>query len=268
MPLSHLLANNRAWAERKRAEDADFFSRLSTQQNPQYLWIGCSDSRVPANQITGLAPGEVFVHRNVANLVVHSDLNCLSVIQFAVEVLQIRHIMVVGHYGCGGVRAAYEDRRFGLIDNWLRHLQDVRNKHRGFLSSTPEEERLNRLCELNVAEHAVVKTLVFEDENAKPLIVLMHGDRKVSTKELARQIGVKKISPCKPEDALRHTGYMVGGCSPFGTKKALPVHMEKSILDLPLIYINGGRRGFLVGLHPHDLLRALNPKPVAAALKA
>jgi Cys-tRNA(Pro) deacylase len=120
--------------------------------------------------------------------------------------------------------------------------------------------------ELNVAEHAVVKTLVFEDEQAKPLIVLMHGDCKVSTKELARQIGCKKVEPCKPEVALRHTGYMVGGTSPFGTKKQLPVYLEKSILDLPLIYINGGRRGFLVGVHPHDILRVLQPKPVQAAL--
>jgi Cys-tRNA(Pro) deacylase len=121
--------------------------------------------------------------------------------------------------------------------------------------------------ELNVAEHAVVKTLVMEDENAKPLIVLMHGDRKVSTKELARQIGVKKVGPCTPEDALRHTGYMVGGCSPFGTKKILPVHLEKSILDLPLVYINGGRRGYLVGVHPHDILSVLQPKIVECALK-
>jgi Cys-tRNA(Pro) deacylase len=120
---------------------------------------------------------------------------------------------------------------------------------------------------LGVPEHEVVKTLVMEDEQKKPLVVLMHGDRKVSTKELARQIGVKKIGPCKPEDALRHTGYMVGGCSPFGTKKALPVHMEKSILDLPLIYINGGRRGYLVGVHPHDILRVLQPKIVECALK-
>ena len=191
MPLSHLLANNRAWAERKRAEDADFFSRLSTQQNPQYLWIGCSDSRVPANQITGLAPGEVFVHRNVANLVVHSDLNCLSVIQFAVEVLQIRHIMVVGHYGCGGVRAAYEDRRFGLIDNWLRHLQDVRNKHRGFLSSTPEEERLNRLCELNVAEQVDNSccTTVVQDAWLRGQKLSVHGWVYGINDGLLREIG-------------------------------------------------------------------------------
>ena len=120
--------------------------------------------------------------------------------------------------------------------------------------------------ELNVAEHAVVKTLVFEDENAKPLIVLMHGDCKVSTKELARQVGCKKIEPCKPEVANRHTGYLVGGTSPFGTKKAMPVYLEKSILDLPLIYINGGRRGYLVGVHPHDIVRVLQPKIVEAAL--
>jgi Cys-tRNA(Pro) deacylase len=122
--------------------------------------------------------------------------------------------------------------------------------------------------ELNVAEHAVVKTLVFEDENAKPLIVLMHGDCKVSTKELARQIGCKKVEPCKPEVANRHTGFLVGGTSPFGTKKPMPVYMEKSILDLPLIYINGGRRGYLVGVHPHDILRVLNPKTIEAALKS
>jgi Cys-tRNA(Pro) deacylase len=121
--------------------------------------------------------------------------------------------------------------------------------------------------ELNVAEHAVVKTLVMEDENARPLIVLMHGDRKVSTKELARQAGCKRISPCKPEDAHRHTGYLVGGCSPFGTRKQLPIYMEKTILDLPLIYINGGKRGFLVGVHPHDILRVLAPKIVEVGLE-
>jgi Cys-tRNA(Pro) deacylase len=120
--------------------------------------------------------------------------------------------------------------------------------------------------ELNVSEHAVVKTLVMEDENARPLIVLMHGDRKVSTKELARQAGCKRISPCKPEDAHRHTGYMVGGCSPFGTRKQLPIYIEKTILDLPLIYINGGKRGYLVGVHPHDILRALTPKVVEVGL--
>ena len=152
MPLSHLISNNRRWAERKRAEDPEYFSRLASQQNPEYLWIGCSDSRVPANQITGLAPGEVFVHRNVSNVVVHSDLNCLSVIHYAVEVLKVRHIMVVGHYGCGGIRAALEDRSHGLIDNWLRHVQDVAYKYRDIMALTPAEEQVNRLCELNVID--------------------------------------------------------------------------------------------------------------------
>ena len=171
----------------------------NTDERPSLLQSAASgkrhltDGRVPrsANQITGLAPGEVFVHRNVANLVVHSDLNCLSVIQFAVEVLQIRHIMVVGHYGCGGVRAAYEDRRFGLIDNWLRHLQDVRNKHRGFLSSTPEEERLNRLCELNVAEQVdnICCTTVVQDAWLRGQKLSVHGWVYGINDGLLREIG-------------------------------------------------------------------------------
>ena len=130
MSIKHLLEQNRAWAASMTAHDPNFFSRLATQQSPEYLWIGCSDSRVPANQIIGLDPGEVFVHRNVANIVVHSDLNCLSVIQFAVEVLKIKHIIVCGHYGCGGVRAAMLNQEFGLIDNWLRHLKDIYSKNR------------------------------------------------------------------------------------------------------------------------------------------
>ena len=130
-----LFEANRRWAERMRADDPQFFERLATLQAPEYLWIGCSDSRVPANQIVGLIPGEVFVHRNVANVVVQTDLNCLSVMQYAVDVLKVKHILVVGHYGCGGVRAALHDMRFGLIDNWLRNVQDVRNKHRGLLEA-------------------------------------------------------------------------------------------------------------------------------------
>jgi carbonic anhydrase len=154
--LKQLFDNNRTWAEQMQSRDPDFFTRLSKQQSPQYLWIGCADSRVPANEIVGLLPGELFVHRNVSNVVVHTDLNCLSVIQFAVEVLQVKHIMVVGHYGCGGVRAAMEDSRLGLIDNWLRHIQDVKGKHRELLSGiADEQERLDRLCELNVIEQAV-----------------------------------------------------------------------------------------------------------------
>ncbi|MBV2235021.1 MAG: carbonate dehydratase [Sterolibacterium sp.] len=177
MPLSHLIANNRRWAERQRAEDPEFFSRLAAQQNPEYLWIGCSDSRVPANQITGLAPGEVFVHRNVSNLVVHSDLNCLSVIHYAVEVLKVRHIMVVGHHGCGGVRAALEERDHGLIDNWLRHVQDVYYRHRSNLDGLQLDERVNRLCELNVIEQVmnVCRTTIVQNAWANGQRISVHG---------------------------------------------------------------------------------------------
>ncbi|MEY2877927.1 MAG: hypothetical protein RLZZ15_307, partial [Verrucomicrobiota bacterium] len=136
-PLRHLFAQNQAWAERMLARDPEFFRRLERQQNPAYLWIGCSDSRVPANEIVGLLPGELFVHRNIANVVVHTDLNCLSVIQFAVEVLRVKHIMVVGHYGCSGVRAALRCERVGLADNWLRHVQDVREKHDACICRLP-----------------------------------------------------------------------------------------------------------------------------------
>jgi carbonic anhydrase len=151
--LADLFANNRAWVARRVAEDPEFFTRLARQQAPRYLWIGCSDSRVPANQIVGLDPGEVFVHRNVANLVVHSDLNCLSVLQYAVEVLKIEHVMVVGHYGCGGVQAVAERRSAGLADNWLRHVEDIAHKHAPRLEALDGlEARAARLAELNVIE--------------------------------------------------------------------------------------------------------------------
>jgi carbonic anhydrase len=150
--LKHLFANNEAWAKGITENDPDFFSNLSKQQAPEYLWIGCSDSRVPANQIVNLPPGEVFVHRNIANVVVHSDLNCLSVIQFAVEVLKVKHIIVCGHYGCGGVKAAIEDHDHGLIDNWLCHIRDVGRFNADTLDGLAEEEKVDRLCELNVVE--------------------------------------------------------------------------------------------------------------------
>jgi len=151
--LAQLLENNRSWARGMLADDPEYFARLARQQAPQYLWIGCSDSRVPANQITGLAPGEVFVHRNIANVVVHTDLNCLSVIQFAVDILKVRHVILCGHYGCSGVHAAMTRHRIGLSDNWLRHVQDVAAKHAGELDLLAEEDlRHRRLCELNVAE--------------------------------------------------------------------------------------------------------------------
>src|SRR5687767_9770440 len=147
--LSKLFENNRAWAERVKAEDPRFFERLAEQQRPEYLWIGCSDSRVPANQVMGLLPGEVFVHRNVANLVLHTDFNCLSVLQFAVEFLRVKHVIVCGHYGCGGVMAAIHEHPLGLIDQWLREVQDLRNIHAAVLDGLSAEDRVDRLCELN-----------------------------------------------------------------------------------------------------------------------
>ena len=154
--IEELLSNNREWAARISSEDPAFFPTLSRQQSPRFLWIGCSDSRVPANEIVGLRPGELFVHRNVGNIVVHTDLNCLSVLQYAVEVLRVEHVIVCGHYGCGGVAAAHADRTLGLIDNWLRHIQDVSQKHRALLSGLGDREaQVHRLCELNVMEQVV-----------------------------------------------------------------------------------------------------------------
>ncbi|MGO2074730.1 MAG: carbonic anhydrase, partial [Pseudoalteromonas sp.] len=150
--LKNLFENNKRWAERTSKDDPEFFKILSMQQNPEYLWIGCSDSRVPANEIVDLMPGELFVHRNVANVVVHTDHNCLSVMQYAVEVLKVKHIMVVGHYGCGGVQAVLDDAKFGLIDNWLRHVDDIKEKHMTQLYEVPEKKRLDALVELNVIE--------------------------------------------------------------------------------------------------------------------
>ena len=176
--LSHLFANNRAWAAEMVRQDQDFFTRLSLMQAPRYLWIGCSDSRVPANQIVGLPPGEMFVHRNVANVVVHTDLNCLASIQFAVDVLQVGHIIVCGHYGCGGVLSALRDEKLGLIDNWLRHIQDVAAKHRAQIESIPDEgRRAARLCELNVMEQVgnVADTTVVRDAWRRGQPVSVHG---------------------------------------------------------------------------------------------
>ncbi len=176
--IESLFERNRRWAEAVTQEDPGFFDRLAKLQTPEYLWIGCSDSRVPANQITGLLPGEVFVHRNIANLVVHSDLNCLSVIQYAVDVLQVRHILVVGHYGCGGVKAAMEKQRHGLVDNWLRHVQDLREKHRAlFTRLDNQEERERRMCEINVVEQvfSVCHTTVVRDAWERGQNLTVHG---------------------------------------------------------------------------------------------
>jgi len=151
--LKHLLENNKNWAQKIKSADPGFFEKLSKQQNPEYLWIGCSDSRVPANEIVNLMPGEIFVHRNIANVVVHTDLNCLSVIQYAVDILNIKHIIVCGHYGCGGIKAAMENKEHGLIDNWLRHIRDVYRYHQGKMDAlTGERDKANLLCELNVIE--------------------------------------------------------------------------------------------------------------------
>ncbi len=152
--INQLIKNNQEWAESIKADDPDYFNKLAERQTPQYLWIGCADSRVPANQIVGLLPGDIFVHRNVANLVVHTDFNCLSVLQYAVDVLKVKHVIVCGHYGCGGVEAALGDQRFGLIDNWLGHIKDLAYKHREELALLEGEKRSARMCELNVLEQA------------------------------------------------------------------------------------------------------------------
>src|SRR5579872_1316696 len=176
--LQELFDNNRAWSRQLTQRDPAFFRKLSEQQAPKYLWIGCSDSRVPANEIVGLRPGELFVHRNVANLVVHTDLNCLSVLQYAIDVLHVRHVIVCGHYGCGGVRAAFEDTRLGLIDNWLRSVRDTCDKHRTIVDTVVSvAERVDCLCELNVLEQArhVGTTTVVQDAWARGEPVALHG---------------------------------------------------------------------------------------------
>lgn len=176
--LPHLFGNNRKWAEEISLVDPLFFQTLAAQQSPEYLWIGCSDSRVPANEIVGLQPGELFVHRNVANLVIHTDMNCLSVLQYAVDILRVKHIIVCGHYGCGGVRAAMELRPHGLIDNWLRHVRDLSGRWQQTLVAIRDPlVRLNRLCELNVVEQAmnVANTTVMHDAWARGQAVTIHG---------------------------------------------------------------------------------------------
>ncbi|MFC4656726.1 MULTISPECIES: carbonate dehydratase [Rheinheimera] len=176
--IKQLFANNKEWADRIEQEAPGFFKQLSEQQAPEYLWIGCSDSRVPANEIVGLLPGELFVHRNVANLVVHSDINCLSVLQFAIDVLKVKHIMVVGHYGCGGIASAMNKQRIGFVDNWLRNIKDVYALHRDELDGIADEAtRLNRLCELNVVEQArnVCHTSFVQDAWERGQELTVHG---------------------------------------------------------------------------------------------
>ena len=208
--LRHLFDNNRAWSERIRRQDPDFFAKLSGQQAPAFLWIGCSDSRVPANEIVGLLPGELFVHRNVANLVVHTDLNCLSVMQFAMDILKVRHIIVCGHYGCSGVHAALRGDRLGLSDNWLRHVDDVRQKHRDRLATAADAA--DRLCELNVIEQVanVCQTTIARDAWQRGQELSVHGWIYSLRDGLLRDLGttVDGIAEAEPVyraalDALR-----------------------------------------------------------------
>jgi carbonic anhydrase len=203
--LKHLFDNNREWAARMELEQPGFFERLANQQSPKYLWIGCSDSRVPANQITGLDPGEVFVHRNVANVVVHSDLNALSVIQYAIDALKVEHIMVVGHYGCGGVLAAARGMRIGLADNWLRHVYDVRLRHRQRLNHLPQAEMEATLCEMNVIEQVghVAMTNVMQDAWSRGQKVSVHGWIYSVSDGLAKDLQVTMSNPHEVVDVFR-----------------------------------------------------------------
>ena len=204
--LNQLFENNRRWAERIRRQDPEFFSKLSRQQSPAYLWIGCSDSRVPANEIVDLLPGELFVHRNVANLVVHTDLNCLSVMQFAVDILKVRHIIVCGHYGCSGVGAALRGDRIGLSDNWLRHVQDVRQKHRDCVSAAgAEAAAADRLCELNVIEQVsnVCQTTIARDAWERGQELSVHGWVYGLRDGLLRDLNTTVASAGDPSEVYR-----------------------------------------------------------------
>jgi len=204
--LHHLFENNRDWSESIRRRDPEFFHQLSNQQSPEYLWIGCSDSRVPANQIVGLLPGELFVHRNVANVVAHTDLNCLSVLQFAVDVLKVRHIIVCGHYGCSGVHAALHRERLGLVDNWLRHVQDVRQKHETLLQELGGgPQRCDRLCELNVIEGVanVCDTTIVRDAWERGQELAVHGWIYGIKNGLLRDLNVATTGPRQFDSGYR-----------------------------------------------------------------
>ena len=192
-PVTTLLDNNRKWAAQRVKNDPHFFTRLAGQQDPAYLWVGCSDSRVPANEIVGLDPGELFVHRNVANVVVHTDVNCLSVLQYAVDVLKVQHVIVCGHYGCGGIRAALDGTAHGLIDNWLQHVQDVKEAHQAeLLSFADVDDRINRLAELNVVEQVrnIARTTIVQDAWRRNQKLKLHGWIYGLTDGLIHDLGV------------------------------------------------------------------------------
>jgi carbonic anhydrase len=217
VPINQLFENNRNWSARIADETPEFFARLSAQQSPEFLWIGCSDSRVPANEIVGLLPGELFVHRNVANLVVHTDLNCLSVLQFAVDVLKVKHVIVCGHYGCGGVRAALGRDRLGLIDNWLRHVQDVAKQHQPMLDALDDlAQRANRLCELNVIEQArhVCQTTIVQDAWGRGQTLAVHGWIYGLHDGRLRDLGVSARDAQGSETAYGAALHALGAASP------------------------------------------------------
>jgi len=212
--LKNLFDQNRAWSDAIKSRDAEFFQKLSRQQSPEYLWIGCSDSRVPANEIIGLLPGEVFVHRNIANVVVHTDLNCLSVLQFAVDVLKVKHVMVVGHYGCGGVGKVIRCERVGLADNWLRHVEDVRDKHKECLHRLPDDTaRSAKLCELNVIEQVanVCSTTIVRDAWTRGQALTVHGWIYGLRDGLLRDLNMTASNPDEAATAYRTAAAAICG---------------------------------------------------------
>jgi carbonic anhydrase len=219
LTTDELFERNRTWAAAMVARDPGFFKTLAAQQSPEYLWIGCSDSRVPANELLGLAPGELFVHRNIANVVVHSDLNCLTVLQFAIDVLKVKHIIICGHYGCSGVHAAMTNQRVGLADNWLRHVQDVQQKHEKYLGEAmPTRDRANRLCELNVTEQVinVAQTTVVRDAWERGQQLSIHGWVYGLHDGLLRDLGmtVTRVEELAPKLEARLTAYQEGKWPP------------------------------------------------------
>ena len=209
--LQNLLEKNRKWSASIRKKKPNFFKNLLQQQAPQYLWIGCSDSRVPANQITGMIPGELFVHRNVANQVIHTDLNCLSVIQYAVDYLKVGHIIVTGHYDCGGVKEAINNRKLGLIDNWLRHIQDVQHRHQNYLNILEEQQLFDRMCELNVIEQAlnVCKTTVVQDAWLRKQNLTVHSWIYGLKDGRLRDLGLCVTEASKVEESYQNSIYAI-----------------------------------------------------------